>query len=103
MVAGIGIAVVFGLAEWRIAVNFEFYAAKTVTLGRLLNMSEDALERTPHATEWWLSATFLMLSIYVVSIGLWITTFFWYLLHGGLNAPPEKAAPNEPLQQTGPA
>ena len=71
-VGGILIALVFGLAELRIAINFEFYGRKTETIGQLLNLTEEVISRPPGARLWAWIVGCLLLLIYLGALTMWI-------------------------------
>ncbi len=100
MIAGIWIAIVFGVAEYRIGELFEFFGDNTATLGIELGMKKDVYGRPPCAFFWRWFITILFLSIYAASIVLWY--FVWHYARHFVPPNPE-AAPNHPLQPTGAA
>jgi hypothetical protein len=72
MFAGIGIAIVFSFAEYRIGSLFDFFWERTTSLGKELGMKEEAYSRAPDAFLWRHVILFLFLAVYVGLGALWV-------------------------------
>lgn len=75
-VAGVVIALAFGLVEWRIANNFEFYGEKTEIIGKHLRFDSEVTSRPPNSEDWRLAVRVILESVYGGSILMWIAVGF---------------------------
>jgi hypothetical protein len=81
-IAGIVIAIVFGLNEWRINTILDFYAKKIVALGKDLEMTPEAYKRPKQTAFWKWITPVMVLVIYAGSIVMWIAAWITLLASG---------------------
>jgi hypothetical protein len=71
-VLGMLLALVFGITEWRMNEIMEFYAAKIVALGTILELSSEAASLPPKSMFWRRSDPALTLLVYAAAVIVWI-------------------------------